>query len=94
MRTMTVTEVLAAHPDLTYRQLDYWLGREYLRTAGEPHPGSGIQRSLTTKEVKVLEAMLSLTAVGVQPARASEIARQLVAGKEVRLGSFVLSPAA
>ena len=74
---MNTPEVLAAIPGLTYRQLDHWLNRGFIK-ARNPHPGSGNSRSLTPGEVKVLKAMLPLVQAGIAPDKAAPIARKLV----------------
>lgn len=73
---MNTPEVLAAVPGLTYRQLDHWLNRGFIR-ARDPHPGSGVARSLTPGEVKVLQTMYLLVQAGFAPDRAARLARTL-----------------
>lgn len=40
---LTTTQVLEAVPDLTYRQIDYWVRRGYIAPLDEP-AGSGVYR--------------------------------------------------
>lgn len=87
---MTISEILAKYPSLSYRQLDYWLERGYLRVP-VLHPGEGNQRSLSQAEVKVLGIMLDLTEVGVRPAKAAKMARTLHAGRDVQIGRYKLT---
>ena len=59
---------------MTYRQLDHWTRRGYLR-ADEPTPGSGHRRTWPPREVEVARTMARLVAAGMSPRQASEVAR-------------------
>lgn len=87
---MNISEILASLPGLTYRQLDHWLTRGYLRAA-KGQRGHGFQRTLTPREVRILRTMYALVSDGVNPEQAVKMARQHEAGKPVFLGGFELT---
>lgn len=66
---------LADAPDgCTYRQLDYWVRKGYLRVPNAT-PGSGSWRTWPRREVVVAEKMARLVAAGIPPAVACRVAR-------------------
>jgi DNA-binding transcriptional MerR regulator len=65
--------VAAAH--VTYRQLDYWTRRGYVRPI-EPTPGSGFPRQWTDEEAAVVERIAGLVASGVRLDFAARDARR------------------
>lgn len=66
---------------LTYRQLDFWTTRGYLR-ADVASPGSGRNRTWPQSEVRVAELMVHLTDAGVTVEAAARIARNPATGAE------------
>lgn len=74
----------------TYRQLDYWVRRNYLRPVGGY--GSGNQRLWPVAEVEVAAKMVTLVEAGMTVERAADVARtSVVAGAErVRLSPAVV----
>lgn len=70
---MTTTQHLPRA--LTYRQLDYWCRRGYLKAEGH---GSGTRREWPPTEVAVAGLMAVLTRVGLEVATAAEVARLMV----------------
>lgn len=64
---------VTAAAGITYRQLDHWCRKGYLRTANDT--GSGSQRAFTRTELDVARLMGVLVAVGVHPAAAETVAR-------------------
>lgn len=86
---MTVAEILASLPGLTYRQLDHWLTKGYLRASGR----QGRLRTLSPREVRVLRLMFQLVDAGVSPEQAVKMARSHIrTGEPIRLAGFVLHP--
>lgn len=59
---------------LTYRQLDHWTRRRYLR-AHNPGAGTGHTRLWPRREADVADIMLRLTDAGILPSVATGIAR-------------------
>lgn len=74
LSSVDVTRITGA----TYRQLDHWTRRGYLRPA-EPTPGTGVPRSWPPQEVEVARVMARLVTAGVVPDRAAAVAREHVA---------------
>jgi hypothetical protein len=56
----------------TYRQLDWWCRQGYLSPGT---PGIGAVRDWPESEIRVAAAMVRLTAVGIPPRLAVEVAR-------------------
>lgn len=81
MNSMTAAE----RAGITYRQLDHWISRGYLNLT-DGNPGSGIARTLTGAQVRVLENMAVLARAGVRPSEASALARRMARGRTVVLG--------
>lgn len=78
----TLSEVLAT-TGATYRQLDFWVRRGYLKPRNAT-PGSGFPRRWPTEEVTVAAAMTQLVAAGLTVEAAHHAARnggQLPGGK-------------
>lgn len=67
---------------VTYRQLDHWVRRGYLRP-DQPAPGSGNAREWSGDELRVAQLMACLKGAGFAPAAAADYARQLL-----RLATF------
>lgn len=59
---------------MTYRQLDSWTTRGFLRSS-TPHPGTGRQRTWLPGEAEIAATMQLLTSAGVSPVKAHEAAR-------------------
>jgi DNA-binding transcriptional MerR regulator len=82
---------------LTYRQLDYWVAKGYLKP-DKAHPGSGIGRRWTDHEIAVAATMGALVNAGLAVDKAATIAREtfvepvgratLAAGVEVVLSDL------
>lgn len=66
--------VLADEAGLSYRQLDYWTRRGYLKPV-EDNPGSGRERHFTAWETGVARRMGGLVEAGLTVETASAIAR-------------------
>jgi len=81
---------LADRIGVTYRQVDYWTTKRYLR-AEAANPGSGVSRDYSKREVRVAEHMASLVKQGLAPAAAARVARQIERKGAGRLGGFVIS---
>ena len=66
---------------ITYRQLDYWERKGYLRPHGRPRltNGSGFPREFSDTEVAIAENMRALIDVGFTVSAASYIAQRIVA---------------
>lgn len=92
---MTISQILATMPGLTYRQLDHWLSRGYVRRAPSSKAGSGNERYLTPREARILHVMFELVKDGVNPEQAAKMARRYESGRPLFLGGFELTrPAA
>jgi hypothetical protein len=61
-------------PGVTYRQIDHWARRGFLRPE-QPVPGSGFVREWPETELRVAEAMGRLVRAGLPPALAERVAR-------------------
>lgn len=72
---LPLTEILAAVPGLTYRQLDYWTRRGYLRCVGAQYPGSGVLRFWDPDDVVTLRRVTALADTGMRPSVAFKLAR-------------------
>ncbi|MFG1872179.1 hypothetical protein [Micromonospora arborensis] len=71
---MDAGQILRRVPDLTPRKLDTWTTSGLLRpTAGSR--GTGNRREWPVSELPVIEAMVRLTAIGIPPRLAEQIAR-------------------
>jgi hypothetical protein len=64
----------------TYRQLDHWCTRKYIRPG---NPGTGTSREWPESEIKVAQLMVRMTAAGIPPRLAVRIAR---AGGNLEIG--------
>lgn len=80
----------AERADVSYRQLDYWIRKGYIRGA---LPGTGFQRDLNGREVDVLMAMADLVRAGFRPDAAAEVARQMCESRlpEVEVGRILVT---
>lgn len=80
----------AERADITYRQLDHWITKGYIRPA-VASPGSGAPREINAHEVTVLNLMAGLVREGFRPERAAEIARTMADGNPaVIVGEFCI----
>lgn len=70
---MTSEQLLARTPGLSYRMLDHWVRKGYLRPATKG--GTGNAREWSGDEVRVAQKMARLVAAGLTPAAAHEVAR-------------------
>lgn len=61
---------------ISYRQLDYWTRKKYLRTRTNRR-GSGHPRDYSDAELAIAVRMARLIAVGFTPKRAAAIARHV-----------------
>lgn len=71
---VTYREIHAAVPGLSYRVLDHWTIRGYLRAAN-PGCGSGRRRTWPPGEVEIARLMWVMVQAGVGPAGAERAAR-------------------
>jgi hypothetical protein len=76
---MNADQLLARCPGLTYRQLHHWCANGYLRPTNNG-AGSGRVRRFNADEVRVVEMMSRLVAVGMLPRAASRVAWAALAG--------------
>ena len=76
-------------PWITYRQLDFWCRKGYIRQAGPA--GSGFSRQIPDTERPVLRLMARLVRIGLQAEQASKLARKAVKTGKDRV-SIQLSP--
>lgn len=76
-RGYVTSEQLRVRAGITYRQLDYWTRTGYLHAANGDTPGTGNARFYTVSEVAVATLMGRLTAAGITPRVAGELARDL-----------------
>lgn len=81
---------LAARADVTYRQVDLWVGNHYLRPVGPASPGPGERRRFTRAEVEVACRMGRLTRAGLLPELAARVARQPGGRYELATGVWIV----
>lgn len=68
---------LAARAGVTYKQIDTWTKRHYLRP--EPSPGgTGNKRTYKPGEVRITQIIATLTKAGVAPSVAAKAARTAI----------------
>lgn len=72
------TAALALELGVSYRRLDHWVHRGYLRP-WNPTPGTGRARAWPTNECQVAALMVRLISAGFELAPAAELARDAVA---------------
>lgn len=70
---MKAAEVLADTPTITYRQLDFWCSKGWLRP--DQRGGSGYARTFSGDEARVARTMARLVAAGLKPDAAHRVAR-------------------
>jgi DNA-binding transcriptional MerR regulator len=70
------SDQLADHAGLTYRQVDHWTRRGYLKPYREAD-GSGSQREFLISEAEVARWMARLDAAGFKLEAAATLARQI-----------------
>lgn len=75
--------------DVSYRQLDYWIRKGYIRGS---LPGSGHQRNLNGHEVDVLMHLAALVKAGIRVDVAAQVAREWADGGAPTLPGFTLAP--
>lgn len=91
MSTALSSVQVADRANISYRQLDHWTSRGYLKARrGLSNPGHGIRRQYTKREAEVAEHMARLVHDGVAPDRAARAARDLAARGETVLGGALL----
>jgi DNA-binding transcriptional MerR regulator len=69
------SSTLATRARITYRQLDFWCSRGWLRPANGSNPGYGQSRDFTNSEAAVAATMGRLVAAGLPVPLAAELAR-------------------
>jgi DNA-binding transcriptional MerR regulator len=74
-------------PGLTYRMLDHWVRKGYLRHDQRRKDSSGVAREFSGDEVRVAQTMTRLVLAGLKPATAEKVAR---GGQEIAPGITVL----
>jgi hypothetical protein len=68
---------LAERAGLTYKQVDHWTKRRFLKP--EPNPGgTGHRRAFKPSEVRVAQVMSALVRAGVMPHIAAKAARSAI----------------
>jgi DNA-binding transcriptional MerR regulator len=72
------TAALALELGISYRRLDHWVRRGYLRP-WNPAPGCGRARAWPANECQVAALMLRLIGAGFEVEAAAEVAREAVA---------------
>lgn len=70
---MNAAEILIKIPEITYRQLDFWCSKGWLRP--DQRGGSGHARTFSGDEARVARTMARLVAAGLKPDTAHAIAR-------------------
>ncbi|MGC4886733.1 hypothetical protein [Micromonospora sp. DT227] len=84
---MDRSQILQRTPGLTARKLDTWTTGGLLRpTAGSR--GTGNRRDWPATELPVIEAMVRLTAIGIPPKLAEQLARS--GGEPVQVGGVTV----
>lgn len=81
---------------ITYRQMDYWITRGFLKpaeVAGMPDSGTGHHRIFSPAEAEVARWMGELVRQGLKPEFAGQLAPQLAETGEARFGMFRLTVA-
>lgn len=73
---------------VSFRQTDYWV-RQGLIPGVIHSEGIGHPREFTNEQVKFLSMMGALVKAGMKPDKASEMVTDLLAGKIVRLGTWI-----
>jgi DNA-binding transcriptional MerR regulator len=68
---------------ISYRQLDHWCRRGYLKP--EANPGSGYGREFSDSEVEVAKLMAQLVHAGFQAGKAAKVARRVKTSGVTRL---------
>jgi hypothetical protein len=76
MLTYEANQVLRMCDGLTYRQLDHWTTRGFIK-ADEQHPGNGYERRWLYAETVIIRIGLGLIKVGFKPESALTLARRL-----------------
>jgi hypothetical protein len=83
-------DFLEACPGLTYRRLDHWTRRGFLRTRiREDEDRQGCPRYWPPEEVPVAQVMIALTAAGLTPEAAVSVARALAFTTEIKMAAGV-----
>jgi hypothetical protein len=85
---------LADRAGVTYRQVNYWTGEGYLRTAPRPdgRTGSGIRYTYPAGTILKARVMGSLVRLfSMHPERASALADRIVNDGSVEIGGFRVS---
>ncbi len=71
----TIGQAQMLRAGLSYRQLDHWTTRGWLKVVGDAKPGTGNARSWLVGEDRVAGIMVRLTDAGIKPDVAEQIAR-------------------
>lgn len=91
-RSVTSSE-LAARAGVSYRQINYWTSEGHL-VPDQPTEGRGSGTPLTYPPAAILKARLMGSLVRLftmKPARAAELADEIVRDGKVRVGGFTLT---
>jgi DNA-binding transcriptional MerR regulator len=83
-RHPSIADEIMATAGVTYRQLDHWTTRGYLR-ADEPSPGSGNHRTWSPAEIGVAVEIQRLTGAGLSLPTAAAVARRIVTNDETSI---------
>lgn len=81
-RQPTPLEVVLEEAGVSYRQLDYWVRRGYLRPE-DALPGSGHSRAWSAHEIAVAREMKRLCDAGLSAELAARVAREFVDGESL-----------
>lgn len=68
----SILERVMTRTGATYRQIDHWCRKGYLLPGT---PGSGFYREWSEKEIQITMLMVKLTAAGIPPKIAEQVAR-------------------
>jgi DNA-binding transcriptional MerR regulator len=81
---------LVHYSGISYRQLDYWTSRGYLKTYHDSNPGSGTAREYPFDQAKKARLMLCLITLGFEVHLAEKISAFAVLGEyKLHLGHGV-----
>ena len=75
---MTPIQELMEEFGTSYRQLDYWIRREYIHTVPNERTGSGYSRQLSEDEIEIARYMIRLINAGFVVGTAALVARRFV----------------
>ena len=80
---------LAERAGITYRQLDFWIRRGYVKVDNDV-TGSGNTREFSSIEARVVLYMADLVRSGFTPQASAVTAREIAATGMARRGQFII----